>query len=203
MRFLVLNTDYPSFLGELYGRSPGLRECSFADQLAARNATYFGLADAYSEALRERGHWALDIHLNNHHLQGAWAKENGMPEASPRRRIQARLRRGVVPWIGRAEDPSWEVEVLRTQIEHLQPDVIFNHDINWRLPSELRTLAGPRLLVGQHAAPPLAFTDYSPYDLILSSWPPTLEQLRGSGVRAESLRLGFDPRVLQAVGSPP
>lgn len=203
MRFLILNTDYPSFLRQLYKNSPGLRECSFDDQMAARNATFFGLADGYSAALRERAHWAQDVHVNNEHMQGVWAREHKMPSPAPRRRLEPRLRRGFIPWIGWSQDASWQVDVLRAQIEHLQPDVIFSQDINWMAPTELRRLAGRRLLLGQHAAPPFVAADYSAYDLIFSSWPPTLERLHREGARCEPLRLGFDPRVLPAVGSPP
>ncbi len=203
MRYLILNTDYPAFLDQLYRNSPGLRECSFDDQLAARNLTFFGVGDAYSVRLRELGHWALDVHVNNVHLQGAWAAENGAPLPDRRRRPAPRLRRGLVPWVDWTEDTSWQVDVLRAQIEAYQPDVIYNQDLNWMAPAELRRLAGSRLLVGQHAAPPFAFDDYTPYDLVFSSWPPTRERLHHEGVRCEPLRLGFDPRVLEAVGAPP
>ena len=203
MRYLILNTDYPAFLEQLYRNSPGLRECSFDDQLAARHLTFFGVGDAYSVRLRELGHWALDLHVNNVHLQGAWARENGATLPDPRRRAAPRLRRGFVPWIGWTEDTSWQAHVLSAQIDAYQPDVIYNQDLNWMAPAELRRLVGSRLLVGQHAAPPLAFDDYSPYDLVFSSWPPTRERMRADGVRCEPLRLGFDPRVLAAVGAPP
>ena len=48
MRILVLNADYPRFLAWFYGRQPGLENASYAAQMAARNASLFGVADFYS-----------------------------------------------------------------------------------------------------------------------------------------------------------
>jgi len=56
MRILVLNADYPRFLAWFYRRQPGLENTSYAAQMAARNASLFGVADFYS-----RNFTALDI----------------------------------------------------------------------------------------------------------------------------------------------
>jgi spore maturation protein CgeB len=54
-----------------------------------------------------------------------------------------------------------------------------------------------KLLVGEHAATRLPQTEnWSVYDLVLSSFPPTLDWFRLKGVPAELNRLGFEPRVL-------
>lgn len=202
MRFLLLNTDYPLFLEDMYRRHPGLAGAAYDEQLQARSATFFGVGDAYARALRQRGHEAHDLHVNNAIMQAAWVRENGPLEVS--RRYQARrfrLRRGVVPWIDRRPDQAWLVDVLAAQVEHYRPDVVLNHDITWMPPPLLRSVVGPStLLIGQHAAPPYPPVDYSAYDLVVSSWPPALERMRASGVRAEHLALGFDPAVLEHLG---
>src|SRR5260221_14474047 len=48
MRILVLNADYPRFLTWLYRRQTGLENTPYATQMAARNASLFGVADFYS-----------------------------------------------------------------------------------------------------------------------------------------------------------
>src|SRR5712675_3000740 len=78
MRILVFNADYPRFLAWLYGRQPGLEGASYAAQMAARNASLFGVADFYSRNFAALGHAAAEIHLNNPWLQSAWAREHGM-----------------------------------------------------------------------------------------------------------------------------
>ena len=53
-----------------------------------------------------------------------------------------------------------------------------------------------RLLVGQHAATSLPdHGDYSCYDLVVSSFPPTVEFFQRKGIPAVLHRLGFDPEV--------
>ena len=78
MRILVLNADYPRFLSWLYRRQAGLGSAGYAAQMAARNASLFGVADFYSRNFSALGHSAAEIHVNNTYLQSAWAREHGM-----------------------------------------------------------------------------------------------------------------------------
>ena len=82
MRILVLNADYPRFLSWLYRRQPGLGNADYAAQMAARNASLFGVADFYSRNFSALGHTAAEIHVNNAWLQTAWARERGMTVAA-------------------------------------------------------------------------------------------------------------------------
>lgn len=91
MRFLILNADYPKFLAEHYLARPGLYRASYAEQLAARNASLFGVADFYSRNFIGHGHEAMEVHINNYWLQHAWARENGLKIRAPRSpRVYAR-----------------------------------------------------------------------------------------------------------------
>ena len=86
MRVLILNADYPNFLRELYLARSGLADRSYAEQMAVRNDSLFGVADFYSRNFRAHGHEAAEIHLNNYWLQYAWAREQGLdlpPFAAP------------------------------------------------------------------------------------------------------------------------
>ena len=78
MRILVLNADYPRFLDWFYRRQPGLENAAYAAQMAARNASLFGVANFYSRNFIALGHPAAEIHVNNPWLQAAWAREHGM-----------------------------------------------------------------------------------------------------------------------------
>src|SRR5438270_6024776 len=102
MRILVLNADYPRFLAWFYGRRPALENTSYAMQMAARNASLFGVADFYSRNFIALGHRAAEIHVNNPWLQSAWAREHGMTPQQP----AAVAERRVLPaWIERAVTP--------------------------------------------------------------------------------------------------
>jgi hypothetical protein len=75
---MILSADYPSFLRDLYRSRPGLAERPYAEQMAARNDSLFGVADFYSRNFRAQGHEAAEFHINNPWLQHAWARENGL-----------------------------------------------------------------------------------------------------------------------------
>src|ERR1700694_3936129 len=83
MRILVLNADYPRFLAWFYRRQAGLENAAYATQMAARNASLFGVADFYSRNFAALGHEAAEIHINNPWLQAAWAREHGFAAEAP------------------------------------------------------------------------------------------------------------------------
>src|SRR3954452_5789460 len=97
MRILVLNADYPRFLDWLYRPQSGLESASYATQMAARNASLFGVADFYSRNFAALGHSAAEIHVNNPWLQNAWAREHGIAVAPPKPPGDT----------GRKEPPAW------------------------------------------------------------------------------------------------
>ena len=197
MRFLILNTDYPQFLQEHYAKSPELANESFARQMAARMETMFGVADFYSQALRNLRHFAIDIHANNGPAQQAWGREHGITFAACGSSL-----RELFPWTCRMERGKWQYEVLAAQIRHYRPDVLLNQAMDMIDPAALREFK-PFIgrLVGQHASPPLKEeADWGAYDLGVSSFMPRVEWFRQKGLRAELNRLGFDRRVRQRVG---
>jgi hypothetical protein len=202
MRFLIVNTDYEEFLRDLYAARPGLEHASYEAQLRARYDSLFSVADFYSHNLRALGHEAWDVYANNEPMQRAWAHEHGLAlRASVRR--EWRLRRGVLPWPCAVPDRSWFDAVLAAQVEHYRPDVLINQNA-FTIGDDVIRRARPlvRCIIVQHAATePPRDRDWSLYDLAISSFPPTVERYRSMGLRAEFHRLGFEPRVLKAIGS--
>src|SRR4051794_36663518 len=146
MRILVLNADYPRFLGWFYRRHAGLENADYAAQMAARNSSLFGVADFYSRNFAKLGHQAAEIHVNNPWLQSAWAREHGMavePLAPPR----TDERRALPGWLQHAVNPSKPLlrplarkaglspslnaqaqRILLAQIEDFRPDLVLNQD---------------------------------------------------------------------------
>jgi len=216
MKFLILNTDYPEFLSWLYSKQPGLGQATYAEQLRARMKSLFGVADFYSGNLRRLGHEAWDIHANNEVMQRAWARENGIQvketENAPRRNFQrltleqaplrcmTRVVQPLLHFVRGQGLPVWFYDILAAQIEQLRPDVLLNQDMS--LSSKfLRAMKQHiRLLVGQHAATCLPESkDWSCYDLVISSFRPTVEFFRQKGIRSEVSRLAFEPNVLSCL----
>src|SRR3954469_20293124 len=147
MRILVLNADYPRFLAWFYGRQPALENTSYAMQMAARNASLFGVADFYSRNFAALGHQAAEIHVNNPWLQSAWAREHGIaievpepPGGTRNRELPRWLQRAAKPLkpllrplarkLGLSPKLDAQAEtILLAQIEAFRPDLIINQDI--------------------------------------------------------------------------
>jgi hypothetical protein len=109
-RILVLNADYPRFLGWFYRRHPGLENTSYATQMAARNASLFGVADFYSRNFTALGHQAAGIHVNNPWLQSAWAHEHGMAFENPEPPDGARCPAGAHPTLRAMLHPDYSLK---------------------------------------------------------------------------------------------
>src|SRR6266850_1684690 len=176
MRFLILDTDYPEFLNWLYAKHPGLETKPYREQMQVRLASLFGHAGSYSGNLNKLSHEAHDIYPNNEPMQKAWAEEHGLKLRSDWG-WQFRLRRGIIPWASRVRKKPWLYDILAAQIRHYKPDVVLNLTMNGlssRFLQEMKRYF--RLLVGQHAATqPTDTEDWTVYDLVVSSFPPTVQ----------------------------
>jgi spore maturation protein CgeB len=216
MKFLVLNTDYPEFLSWLYSKQPSLGRATYTEQLRARMKSLFGVADFYSSNLRRLGHEAWDIHANNEAMQRAWARENGIQvketDNAPRRNFQRlpleqaplrymkRVVRPLLRFVRGQGRPVWFYDILAAQIEQLRPDVLLNQDMSLsnKFLRAMKQHIG--LLVGQHAATCLPQSeDWSCYDLVISSFRPTVEFFRKKGIHSAVSRLAFEPNVLSCL----
>jgi spore maturation protein CgeB len=222
MKFLVVDMDYVQFIRQLYATKPGLETLSYDEQYRARMDTCFSYADFYSTNLRKLGHEAWNIIANIEPMQKRWGSEHGLEfedgiklnewyrnilqwgirtgSKTPLRR----LRSLVSPLVESVDDrPAWFYQVLSAQVKHYQPDVLVNLAMAGMSLLFLRELKPyTRLIVGQHAATPLRPSgDYRYYNLIISSFLPTVDWCRRKGIAAELLRLGFEPRILQRLES--
>jgi spore maturation protein CgeB len=194
MRFLIVDTDYPSFLNWLYAQEPGLEHKPYEQQMQVRAESLFACGVSYASNLRKLGHEAHQIFFNNECLQAAWAREHGVKITT---RWQFRLRRGLVPWLSRSKDQHWLYDILTAQIKHYKPDVLLNNYM--RLSSAYFHHIKPylRLLVGSHGSPLPEDRDFSVYDLVLSVVENFVDYFRREGLNSELLRLGFEPLVLE------
>jgi len=193
MRFLIVDTDYLSFLNWLYAQHPGLEDKSYDEQMQVRLESLFACEMFFASNLRKLGHEAHQIFFNNEALQSAWAREHGL---KINRGWTFRLRRGFVPWISRA-NRFWLYDILTAQIKHYKPDVLLNTYIRLS-PSYFRHMKRHvRMLIGSHGSPLPKDKDLSAYDLMLSVVENFVDYFKKEGVNSELLRLGFEPLVLE------
>jgi hypothetical protein len=218
MRILVLNADYPRFLAWLYRRKPGLENASYAAQMAARNASLFGLADFYSTNFTALGHTAAEIHVNNPWLQAAWAREHGIAVGTPDATAE---RRALPGWIERAVMPfkpmlrplartvglspklnAQATEILLAQIEDFRPNLVFNQDVfrvDSKLARRIKDIGSRPFLLGHVGIEPPRGQDWTVYDLMLTQLPRLVQFFRNSGAGAELSHLAFEPRIVDAL----
>lgn len=223
MRILVLNADYPRFLAWLYQRNPRLENASYAVQMAARNASLFGVADFYSKNFAALGHPAAEIHINNTWLQSAWARAHGIPAEAPP--LPGASRRWTPPaWLQRAAAPfkpllrplarkiglspsldAGDENILLAQIEEFKPDLVLNQNIfqvDTNLARRIKAIGNP-ILIGQVGIEPPRGEDWGVYDLMISQLPRIVAQFRNAGVRAEVNHLAFEPGILDMLPDAP
>ena len=219
MRILILNADYPKFLGRFYGADPGLAEASYEEQLAARADSLFGVADFYSRNLRRHGHEAWEIHVNNLLLQSAWAREHGMnvgapapPSAGPAlygpmARAKAALKSKLRPLVRKLvprQMSGLERRILSAQIAHYRPDVILNQEVGYVRNEFLKTLTDRvPFIMGQIATALPQGERFDVYQLVISSLPNQVAWFKQQGVAAELSWLAFEPVVLEKLGPAP
>jgi len=216
MRIAIITTSYPAFLKELYLNAPGLEHKAYSDQLAARNDSLFGLADFYSRGFRAHRHEAAEFHVNNSWLQLAWAREHGLSMQTPDELFHAQqgkasslgsllgplkpVAQGIVRRLWPPRLPSWQIAILRAQIDAFQPDILYNQEPAVVPSSLLGSFRAPgRWIVGQIASALPAREDFSAYDLMVSSLPNFVAHFRARNVPAVCNRLAFEPTVLQRV----
>ena len=192
MKVLIVCTYYPEFLHDLYANTAerlcrrraalpptdgSLADLDFERQRQAILDTAFGVSDAYSVGLRALGCNAQEVIVNADRLQERWAVEHH------------------VTLTGNIHDQRRQI--IAAQVDHYRPDVLFVFEwcpLGDAFLAEVKSHV--RLLVGQIASPLPANRTFAAYDLMVSSWPPIVEHFRSEGREAESLKLAFDPRVL-------
>lgn len=224
MRILILNADYPRFLAWLYRRRPGLENEPHAAQMAARNASLFGVADFYSRNFAGLGHVAADIHVNNPWMRAAWAREHGLAVTEPPPPGAPAARNAIPGWLQRTVAPFKPVlrplarkvglsprldaeaeEILLARIEDFKPDLVLNQDlfhVDTRLMRRIKQIGRP-VLVGQVGITPSRGEDWSVYDLMISQMGAVVDFFRAHGTRAELVHLAFEPDILDLLPPPP
>lgn len=200
MRILLVTTDYPDFQSAFYHRAPELAASPYADQVAAREKSHFGIVGGYAHYLRQMGHEVGVVIANCENMQRAWAREQGMRfcRAGARHLV---MRGGLIPWFAGSPTPRWRHDIVLAQVRAFRPDVLMNQAlvaVPSSLVASMRRYAG--LTVGLHGARIPEGFDVSPYDILFSGHAGLAAGFRELGAkRVEVLPHAFDARVLDDI----
>jgi SAM-dependent methyltransferase len=186
MKILFLDTYYDAAWRSLVQGTDEQTRGSYAGLLSGLLAQGFGTADFYSRGLSRLGWNALDTVVNCLPLQEAWAREHGLAAHAP--------------WWPPARR-KWCLAVALEQVRAARPDVLYVHDVYFPSQRWLAAIRNDvRCIVGQMGYALDKRLDISHYDLILSSIPTVVEEVRSRGGDARYFRLAFETTMLERIG---
>ncbi|HEY3490043.1 MAG TPA: TylF/MycF/NovP-related O-methyltransferase [Candidatus Deferrimicrobiaceae bacterium] len=164
LRFLQIHTFYLEYLKALYESEPHLAQASFRVQMDRLVADGFSGIHMFAPYMGNLGYDAELIVANNPWSQQQWLNENR---------------------ITLADMQDWVHDVVRHQIDTLRPDVLYLSDPITFDGRFLRTLSWkPSLVLGWRAANIPADTDWTGFDVMLSSLAALRETALKIGARA-------------------
>ena len=182
MKFMQMHPFYPQYLNQFYSDRPELHLSSYDDQIAAIIADGFGASHIFAAYLGKVGYETFFSIPNCVQLQARW-----MVEQNPSCK----------------EIINWEQTVLLAQIESFKPDILYIGDPISYDSSFIRALKHrPTLVIGWRAAVIPAGTDFSEFDIILSSSVTCREKALQHGAQAvEHLLPGIPGAIAAAAGT--
>lgn len=203
MKYLIVHHDSGRFLNYFYRTHPDVPTLTYDEQVQARVDSLQIWAGLYAPNLRTMGHEAVELFVADPVIQRTWAREN-LPSQPSEKQWRFRLKRGFVPWIERVRDERWMGDVLEAQVRQHKPDVLFFHWIGQDqggMSGRLRPLVP--IMAAQHTQLVIGTRDHwRNYDLIVTAFPPYVDQFRNEGLNCELLRLGFEQSWLEKLGAP-
>lgn len=193
LRWLFADTHFPIFLDRYYknlSKKPetfiGLRERLFSEN--------FGTSNYYSKHMRELGDETEDFILNDLNLQRQWLREHAVKSSGFFKLFVLSL---IEQKFG-FEGELMSFQIFERQVERLKPDIVYLKTVNY-LPAEwiYRLKRYCRLVVGQVAYRIRSPDDLTAYDLLISSLPNLVARFRRRGMKAEFLKIAFEPSILK------
>lgn len=191
MRILILDTYYRYFTERFYRENPQASKLPYAKQLKKITDQAFGTADFYSKNLKPLGNCVEEVILNNYDLQHQWVKEHGD------NRLLDLITK--IPYVRKYYKSNWVQEILTDQILDYKPDVIYVQDLTVPGSDFLNNIKKRThsIVVGQISYNTQFIKDFfSPYDLILTSFPHYLKDFSKLGVTSKYFRIAFESTVL-------
>lgn len=180
LRFLQLHPFYPQYLYDFYRDNPKLAAASFEEQTNALIHDGFSAVHMLPPYLSQYGYDAQLVVPNNVYAQERWLVEHGIHMKKNQERFY---------------------DIVRRQIETFKPHVLYICDPVTFASDFIRSLAWrPDLVVAWRAADIPGQTDWTEFDIILSSLAGIRKAALSLGARAaEEFFPGFPARISQAL----
>lgn len=196
MKVMILEDYYGEFLKTFYEREKGLKDQSFEIQMEKLQKRFFGIGGRYFENLRELNYDVNFFVYNNYFSQIRWMKEKNkkIPFSL------ANIRKTPISNDWKIWESHWYFTIIEEQIKFYKPDVLFINMSGIFPPSFLKKIKmNVKILVGQIASMLPSVERLNPYDLIVSSLPNLVEDIKNFGIDAELLPLAFETSILDVL----
>lgn len=149
LNLLQVHTFYPHYLSDFYQRDPLISHKSFREQISALVADGFSGSHMLAPYMSELGYTSQLVIANSYPAQLRWLRENGLQLHKPN---------------------DWLNEIVQRQINVIKPDILYLSDPITFDSRFVRSLTWkPKLVMGWRAAIIPEGTDWSEFDVILSS----------------------------------
>ncbi len=166
LKFLQVHPFYPHYLEQFYAGRPDLGIANFDTQIQALLDDAFSGIHIFAPEMKKLGYDSQFIVANCPPSQAKWMQEHGK---------------------GLKDQNDWVREIVREQIETIKPDILYLSEPIQFDARFVRTLSHrPKLVVGWRASDIPGDTDWSTFDLFLSSL---------TGMRETALKLGAKKAV--------
>lgn len=181
MKFLQVTSVYEGYLRAFYAECPEKAGTSWQESVAALLAGGFSASHMVAPHLRTLGWDAHTLVTNDLRSQALWLREH-LPGREP---------------------PARTADLLRLQIEHMKPDVLYFQDPITYDSAFIRSLTfRPRLIFGWRAAAIPATSDFSAFDLMLTNSTYCRRTLLAQGApKVEAYSPGFPAELAALCGS--
>jgi spore maturation protein CgeB len=189
MKLLQLGSAYPLYLNNIYHENPGMETKSYHEQKKIIEDDSFGvLSNPWAYSMKPLGYEVDQIIANCMPLQKAWVTENGV-------KINV--------------NQNWKLDIARTQVLTLKPDILFAYDyslFNYQWLHELKQCCGSiKVVLGWCSSIIQDESVFKAYDAVLTSDKGLAQRFKSNGHKSEQIKAAFDEQILKKIslGSPP
>jgi spore maturation protein CgeB len=192
MNILIVDVVYDKFLQDISFNKTKNDDLSFKELEDLFYNYSFGTNNIYSSILEKMGITCREVIINSERLQFSWLKDHhGIKGYTLKNFIRGRILNNLI------SVTNWQEDILLQQIDFYKPDIVYFQDPYMANSSLVKKLKDKKCkIVGQIASPLPGIDILCEFDLILSSLPNLVAQIRDYGIKSEFLPIGFDTRLI-------
>ena len=193
-KILIIDTYYEKMFSHIFNSNALYNIQSDDDVLSTFNKGYFGTGGSYAHFLTKNG-FATKLLVANYKKNSTWFNNLNWKSAKYQTRIPL-IRNNL------SNFSSVHKNIMNTILDY-QPDIVLTYDINLfpdTFALQIKSLGIK--LIGEISSPLPPINFFKHFDLVISSLPSIVSELKKSSVNSRFLPLAFDARINSALAAP-